>query len=269
MMAERDRPVKPYYDHAGITIYHGDCRESLPTLPKVDLVLTDPPYAEYTHTNAKSNRGVGYGKKAIDFKAIEALLCELGGKCDRWFVSTLDWHHIAELDRNTPEPWEFVRFGVWVKTNPMPQISADRPANGWEGIAYLHNTATKKSWRGGGKHGNWIGPVLTDGVHPTGKPIEFISSMVKRFSGENEMILDPFMGSGTTLVAAKQLNRKAIGIEIEEKYCEIAAKRLEQEVFDFGEPDPVPQTMRLDLGGELSHDDSGRRPTGVAQRRHQ
>ena len=247
--------MTPYYDHAGIVIYHGDCREILPTLPKVDLVLTDPPYSEYTHKNAKSNRGLGYGNKAIDFKAIDfkaidGLLRELGGKCDHWFVSTLDWHHIAELERNTPKPWEFVRFGVWVKTNPMPQISADRPANGWEGIAYLHNTATKKAWRGGGAHGNWIGPVLTDGAHPTGKPIGFISSTVRRFSEENGLILDPFMGSGTTLVAAKQLNRRAIGIEIEEKYAEIAAKRLEQEVFDFGlAPEETPEQQSL-LGCE-------------------
>lgn len=228
--------MKPYYQDDSCTIYHGDCREILPSLPKVDLVLTDPPFSEYTHANAKSNRSLGYGNKAIDFKAIDfkaisELLVKLGSKCDRWCIAMLDWRHIAELERSIPAPWEFVRFGVWVKTNPMPQISSDRPANGWDGICYMHNSVTRKRWNGGGHHGNWIGPVVTDGLHPTGKPLPLICSLVDRFSDFGNTILDPFMGSGTTLRAAKDLGRKAIGIEIEEKYCEIAAKRLAQEIL--------------------------------------
>jgi DNA modification methylase len=70
-------------------------------------------------------------------------------------------------------------------------------------------------------------------VHPTQKPVA-VMRWCLRWASDAQIILDPFMGSGTTLRAAKDLRRKAIGIEIEEKYCEIAAKRLEQEVFDFG-----------------------------------
>ena len=69
--------------------------------------------------------------------------------------------------------------------------------------------------------------------HPTQKPVRLMRELVGLFSSPGQVVLDPFMGSGTTLVAAKKLGRKAIGIEIEEKYCEIAAKRLSQEVFDF------------------------------------
>lgn len=123
--------MKPFYQDQFATIYHGDYREILPQLPKVDLVLTDPPFSEYTHANAKSNRGRGHGNKAIDFKAIRELLSVI--QCSGWFVAFMDWRHIAELSTDCPEPWEFVRFGVWVKTNPMPQISSDRPANGWDG----------------------------------------------------------------------------------------------------------------------------------------
>ena len=231
---------KPYYEdeRAGMVIYHGDCREILPHLPKVDLVLTDPPFSTHPHLNARSNRVFGYGNKAIDFQAIdfqaiENVLVELGAKCSRWFVSALDWRHIAQLNQACPEPWEFVRFGVWVKTNPMPQISSDRPANGWDGLIYLHNKNTKKRWNGGGRHGNWIGAVVTDGLHPTGKPLELMKHLVGMFSDDGNLILDPFMGSGTTLRAAKDLGRKAIGIELEEKYCEIAAQRLAQEVLIF------------------------------------
>jgi len=230
--------VEPYYQDEQATIYLGDCREILPQLEKVDLVLTDPPFATQTHNNAKSNRIKGHGNKAIDFSAIdfsdlEKIVQDLGSICSRWMVAFMDFRHICKLEQNTPEPWEFMRFGVWVKTNPMPQISADRPANGWDGIAYLHNKSAKRTWKGGGSHGNWIGSVITDGLHPTQKPIGFWQSSINRFSEEGETILDPFMGSGTTLVAAKNLGRKAIGIELEEKYCEIAVKRLRQQTL-FG-----------------------------------
>ena len=233
----KEPAMTPYYEHAGITIYHGDCREILPTLSRVDVVITDPPFSENTHSNAKSNRSGSGAKaidfKAIDFKAIEDLLESLAPLCDGWIIANMDWRHIAQLEFSPQPSFELVRFGVWVKTNPMPQISADRPANGWEGIVYLYPRGKKKEWNGGGCHGNWIGPVVTDGAHPTGKPVEMVQTWVDRFTKIGATVLDPFMGSGTTLVAAKNLGRKAIGIEREEKYCEIAAKRLSQEAFDF------------------------------------
>jgi site-specific DNA-methyltransferase (adenine-specific) len=224
--------MTPYYEDALVRLFHGDSRDILPTLGAVDLVLTDPPFSDETHSRARSNRGQGKDPitaidfTAIDFTAIDALLRALGPMCPRWFVSFMDWRHIARLERETPEPWEFVRFGVWVKTNPMPQLTADRPANGWDGIAYLHNKATKKRWNGGGEHGNWIGPVVTDGLHPTGKPVAAVNLLIQRHSDAGDLVLDPFAGSGTTLVAAKQLGRRAIGIEQREDYCEVAAKRL-------------------------------------------
>ncbi len=115
----------------------------------------------------------------------------------------------------------------------MPQISADRPANRWDGIAYLHNKNHKKKWNGGGNHGNWIGAVVTDGLHPTGKPLDCILNMVCRFTDAGNVVLDPFCGSSTVLRAAKDLGRLAIGIEIDEKYCEASAQRLQQEVFNL------------------------------------
>lgn len=225
--------MTPYYEDAAVTLYCGDNREILPTLGPVDHVITDPPFGEHTHGNAKSNRTKGHGNKtidfaAIDFAAIDFVLRSLGPLCRRWLIATMDWRHISAIALATPEPWEFVRFGVWVKTNPMPQISADRPANGWDGICYLHKSGTRKRWNGGGGHGNWIGPLVTDGAHPTGKPIAMLIDWVGLFTDEGETILDPFAGSGTTGVAAKLNGRKAILIERDEKYCEVAAKRLQQ-----------------------------------------
>lgn len=218
------------------TLYLSDCMEILPTLGQVDAVITDPPYGESTHANAKSNRTKGHGTKAIDFASLTAgqlreVLNVCGEKCSRWIVSTMEWRHIAAFDLQPPEGLELVRFGVWVKTNPMPQISADRPAQGWEGIAYMHSTSgLKKRWNGGGQHGNYVGAVITDGAHPTGKPLPLFSSFVEKFTDCAETILDPFMGSGTTGVAAIQLGRKFIGIEREPKYFDIACKRIEQAV---------------------------------------
>lgn len=209
------------------TLYHGDCREILPTLPKVDAVITDPPYSDKTHSNAKSNAGGGSGIKAIDFKAIEELLTWCASLCDGWVIANMDWRHIAQLEFMPHWFYELVRFGVWVKTNPMPQISADRPGNGWDGIAYLYPNGKKKEWFGGGSHGNWIGAVITNGDHPTGKPVDMVVSWVSRFTATKQTILDPFMGSGTTGVAAMQLGRKFIGIEIEKKYFDIACERIE------------------------------------------
>ena len=221
----------PYYQDDAVTIWHGDCREIVPTLGRFDCVITDPPFSQNTHANAKSNRGKGHGNRAIDFAAIESLLLTLAEHCDRWMIANMDWRHIAEIERVPVAGWEFVRFGVWVKTNPMPQISADRPANGWDGIAYMHREGVRKTWHGGGCHGNWIGALVTDGNHPTGKPIEMVRTWVQRFVNEGATILDPFAGSGTTGRAAKDLGRKAVLIEREERYCEIAARRMQQEVL--------------------------------------
>ena len=214
-------------------LYLGDCREILPTLGRVGAVITDPPYGEQTHANAKSNRGSTDGRKAIDFASLTPdelrqifHLCAV--LCDRWTVATMEWRHIAEFDKAPPDGMELVRFGVWVKTNPMPQISADRPAQGWEGIAYMHATdGKKKQWNAGGSHGNYIGPVITDGNHPTGKPLPMFSRFVQNFTHESDIVLDPFMGSGTTGVAAVQMGRRFIGIERDPKYFEIACKRIE------------------------------------------
>lgn len=216
------------------TLYRADCMDVLPTLPKVDACITDPPYSETTHANAKSNRGKGHGNKAIDFDSLTAtqlreILTVCGRICTRWLVSTMEWRHIAAFDLQQPEGWKLVRFGVWVKTNPMPQISADRPAQGWEGIAYMHSTIGEKMrWNGGGRNGNYIGPVITDGAHPTGKPMPLFSGFVERFTDRGNTVLDPFMGSGTTGVAAIQLGRKFIGIEREKSYFDIACSRIEQ-----------------------------------------
>lgn len=228
--------IQPYYERDGIVIYHGDCRDILPQLEPVDLVLTDPPYGSATHEGARS---VTATRALVDFASttageLRALMARLAPMCSRWFVATMEWRHIAELEREPPAGWHFVRFGIWVKPNGAPQFTGDRPATGWEGIAMLHRDNTRMYWNGGGRHAVWTRPKIT-GDHPTQKPEPLMREWVRLFSNAGDTILDPFMGSGTTLRAAKDLGRRAIGIEIDERYCEIAARRLEQQVLPIGD----------------------------------
>lgn len=233
--------VTPYYQDDHVTLYCGDSREVLASMAdqSVDCVITDPPYTDRTHGMAKSNKGKGHGVKAIDFAAftdddLGSALAECGRVTRRWVVASLDYAHAFALEANTPLSLRVMRLGVWVKTNPMPQISADRPGQGWEAIAYLHRDDVKPAWNGGGRAGNFIAPVQQNEGHPTVKPLGMVTEWVEWFTGPGDTVLDPFAGSGTTLRAAVNTGRKAIGVELEERYCELIAKRLSQGVLDFG-----------------------------------
>lgn len=225
--------MKPYYQDKWVTIYHGDCREILPQLDiKVDLVLTDPPYGEETHSGARTDGG---NIKLINFQSIDMpFIYSIFGilPCEKWFVSTMEWRHIAKLEINPPVSWRFIRFGIWVKPNGMPQYSGDRPGTGWEGIGILHKDNGRMKWNGGGENAVYIYDKVNSS-HPTGKPMKLMDKLLLQFSNISDLVLDPFLGSGTTCYCAKKLNRYSIGIEIEERYCEIAAKRCSQDVMEL------------------------------------
>lgn len=232
--------MKPYFEEAGITIYHADCRDVLPQLESVSHVITDPPYSARTHAGARTNKGpveedcrpsrlIHFAHLADeDFIGFTRLALS---KSRRWVVMTCDHRHAA-LTFDWPE---HIRLGAWIKNNPVPQISGDRPGSGHESVLILHNEGRKR-WNGGGRPAVWRTNVLTDprqSLVETQKPIELLNKLISDFTDPDETILDPFMGSGTTLVAAKNLGRRAIGIELSEDYCRIAVQRLRQGVFDF------------------------------------
>jgi len=229
--ASEDLRMKLYYDQSGIQIIHGDCWEILPELGMVDHVITDPPYSQ-EHTHQKHSSSV-ISRQALGFSGLSEEQCvslavSWVKKASRWCVFTCEWHYMEALHRSGV----LIRFGIWRKPGGAPQFTGDRPGTGWEGVAICHREG-KKRWNGGGRHAFWQVPVARGTGHPTEKPLKLYTSFITDFTDPDDVILDPFMGSGTTLRAAKDLGRQAIGIEIEERYCEIAARRCSQEVLAF------------------------------------
>lgn len=234
--------MQPYFEQEGITLYHGNSLDIMASMAdeSFDAVITDPPYSERTHKNAKKNdSALGYGVKAIHFDSFtEEMLFRAYNEMSRltksWLISNIDYNFAFKFETEPPLGMTQKRIGVWVKNNPMPQISADRPSQGWEAISYLHKTGKRSIWNGGGLHGNYVTNLATPTGHPTPKPLSMVTSFVERFTNTGDVILDPFAGGGTTLLAARNLQRKAIGIELDEKYCELIANRIGQGSFDFG-----------------------------------
>lgn len=208
----------------GVTLHLADCRDVLPKVGRIDVVITDPPYGRTTHAGARSAKSLT--RSQIDFRPISA--AELVETCqtlcaiaERWVVMTCEWQHAAALEAaDVP----LVRLGVWVKPNAAPQFSGDRPGMGWEAVAILHRKGRKR-WNGGGHHAVWHCPVERGG-HPTQKPERLVTDWLQKFSNPGETILDPFMGSGTTGVAAVRHGRRFVGVEIEPRYFDIACARI-------------------------------------------
>lgn len=212
--------MKPYYQDKYATIYHGDCLDLLPDMPKVDLVLTDPQY------------GIGESNKKNLSRVRLALPKNYG---DTFNDSQPTDSKRIELTISSGD-WSIVWGGNYFNLPPSPCWLVWDKENGTNDFAdcELAWTNFKKAVRL--KRHMWNGMLRKNNeprFHQTQKPVELMTWAIGQAPDTVQTILDPFMGSGTTLVAAKQLNRKAIGIEIEEKYCEIAAKRLSQEVLDF------------------------------------
>lgn len=211
----------PYYDDGhGIVIYLGDCREILPHLPKVDLVLTDPPYGmaldtDYSGFNGWNGKGLVHAEIIGDGQPFDP----------KPFL--IAQHHIfwgaQYFCHALPES------GGWLVFNKRGDGAPSEICFGDCELAWADMMQSvrmfSRMWHG-------VARWSSEGVlHPSQKPIELMKWCIGLAKTASGTILDPFMGSGTTLRAAKDLGRQCIGIEIEEKYCEIAARRLGQEVL--------------------------------------
>lgn len=230
--------IKPYYldDKSGIAIFNCDCREVLPTLGRVDHVITDPPYnvrSADIELEGRSAMKRDFGKWDEEWQAapfVDSLtpIVRAGGS----LLSFTSDRLISQF-RET-NGWKPRGTLVWVKDNPAPH---PRPAyvQATEFVVWLQREGAAAVWNGNGYTLNVLRASVCAGdertEHPTQKPLNLITELIQRHTNTDDLILDPFMGSGTTLRAAKDLGRRAIGIELEEKYCEIAALRLAQEVL--------------------------------------
>ena len=207
--------MTPYYEQNGITIYHGDCRELLPYVAKVDAVVTDPPYGMSMNPNGKrfTKGGAVWDRMAGDNAEFDpSQIVGISDSCAIWGMN-----HFPR----TLEPGGAL---VWVK----------RTAAAYGSFLSDAEIAWTKGNRGVYCFTDW-NYLSEPRWHPTQKPVSLLRWTIEKNATNAGTILDPFMGSGTTLVAAKSLGRRAIGIEIEERYCEIAANRLAQQVFNFSE----------------------------------
>ena len=228
--------MQPYYDRDGITIYHGDCREVLPRIAwqGADLMLTDPPY-RHEHLDGGGfggarelySGGILSPLSQFEVTEYEHVLID--------FAPMLIAFHSRDL---VPDYGQLARTAgrkydlhCWHKPNAIP-FTANTWKSDLEYIALLWER--KPGWKqlSQDRHSKcYVAPINRDGLHPTAKPIPLLAKYITILDAK--FIIDPFMGSGTTLRAAKDLGRKAIGIELEERYCELAAGRLAQECLQF------------------------------------
>lgn len=240
--------LKPYYQHEGITIYHGDCREILPTLSKVDLVLTDPPYGIALEEHGRSGYDwtiVGDEDQTTGGQAL--IVCDAKSWPLVVFASPKKpwrciekWRQWLVWDKGPTVGGGGDRATCWKFSWDLIQIKGTGILGGKRDEAVLRFHVTQRDYA----------------LHPNQKPVGLMRYLMQKALPGGGTILDPFMGSGTTLRAAKDLGRKAIGIEIERKYCDIAIRRLAQEVLPFVD-------VETSVQGSLSFDDGQSNcPTG-------
>lgn len=230
--------MKATYTREGVTLYLADCFQVMETLDAklFDHTLTDPPYDERTHqgglTFRKDNETIDTVKLGIDEFAhmlnIDVLVTQLLRLTKRWNVCFCTFEDMKKYRDPAWEQSAWVRAGVWDRVNPAPQFTGDRPSQACDGLAIFHAADTRKKWNGGGKAGIWRNSVeIGKKIHPTQKPLSLMLKLVQDFTDPGDLIFDPFMGAGTTGVAALQLGRRFVGIEQKPEYFEMAVKRIE------------------------------------------
>lgn len=223
------------------TLYCGDALELLPAIGSVSHVICDPPYEKTLHDskNALERRlrsDGGPELRGLNFDAIddirEAVVSLCAPMTEGWFISfctvegTWPWAQVINAS-----PMKYKRACAWVKPDSTPQLNGQCPAQGYECFVTAWCGSGHSRWNAGGKRGVYthlVNNAERHGAHPTEKPRRLMSEIVADFTNPGELICDPFMGSGTTGVAAVMAERGFIGIEKDERYFEIACRRIEQ-----------------------------------------
>lgn len=219
--------MTPYFERDGISIYLGDCREVLPSLPPVDLVLTDPPYGIRLATNYRERKR---GALALcnDYPPVYG------------DAEPFDPSHLLRFPR-------LILFGAnhyadrlppsaaWIVWDKLDGLTSKR-AEGFNDQADVELAWTNLGGPARLYGCRWMGAMkgteqTERRLHPTQKPVSLMRRIIEQYTAPSDLVLDPYMGSGTILRAALDCGRRAIGIEVEEKYCALAAQRLSQMVL--------------------------------------
>lgn len=227
--------MKPYYEQDGITIYHGDCRDVLPGLEKnsVDLVLTDPPFfMPATHYQSRVDWQRSWSDTSILAAFWRAVLDSVlpSLKPTGHFVTFCNGDSYPVFYPEMYRRFDFLKCLVWDKGH----VGLGRVWRNQHELAIAGRWNESEFFEDGKLRADVLKFTATpppERLHPVQKPAELLANIIEPTTPTNGLILDPFMGSGTTLEAAKMAGRRAIGIEGEERYCEIAARRLSQGVL--------------------------------------
>lgn len=227
--------MTPFYEHGGIQIFHGDCREILPTI-EGEAIITDPvwPNCEHIFPGIDAHRLLG---EALEVAKVRRAAIQLGCNSDPRFLSCvpsrfkylrtcyLEYAVVGYLGRILRDAEIAYVYGDAPDSKPGARVLPGRT------IATRCNG--DKGWSNKARTAAIVAASVAVMSHPTRRLLQHVQWPCKWFGGAS--VIDPFMGSGTTALACKSLGIPFVGVEIEERYCEIAAKRLSQEVFEFGE----------------------------------
>jgi site-specific DNA-methyltransferase (adenine-specific) len=217
--------VIPYYQDDWCTVYHGDCRDIDPG--DVDCVFTDPPYGQ-NETYGREGQGIANDEDASMYNVVGELVSK-HLKEDRWSGVWVGWKTFsdayARLKQEGYPPAHCIAWDKVIMGMGQPLRTQ------YELLMVLKKGKAETDYNGPDV---WQAPRQQKPIHPNEKALPVISKFLFNFCPLGGVVLDPFMGSGTTLRVAKNLNLKAIGIDLEERYCAMAADRSRQEVLDFG-----------------------------------
>lgn len=218
---------KPYYEDGSVQIFHGDCRDLLPHI-EADVLITDPPYGvSFRGKRTKRTTRFGGGYEGIEdtpeiVKTVAVPVVEA-------------WTGRRVVTPGVKNQFEYpIPDHIGAIYYPSGAGMSKWGFTCWQPIFYYGPDPFLMDGKGSRPDSFSTTEAAVPNGHPCPKPIGTMKWIVNRVSREGETVLDPFAGSGTTLRAAKDLGRKAIGIELEERYCEIAAQRCAQDVLDLG-----------------------------------
>lgn len=242
----------------GVTLFCGDCREILGTL-SADHIITDPPFDQEAHTPARRARSGGlHQNMPLDFAPLDAgtrgdVARATKAICSGWFLAFCQTEQVAAWrDDIEAAGLKYKTPMIWVKPDAVPKLNGQGPAIGYESIVSAWCGPGYARWNGGGKRG--VFTYLTNGperthTHMTEKPVGLMRELIELFTNFGEVVCDPFMGSGTTGVAAVRLGRSFAGIELDPKHFETALRRvsdaLKQPDFFIEKPKPHKQGAML------------------------